>query len=130
MSRFLTSSQADGDKLEVRPRYIRFIVTSSGSWRHTGRTRLPKVDDHELFGVVLASLGYACEVDRLEVHGGRVPFGERLSCIGLFFGPLVEQPKVRVVCTGTGLPARSASTAFLVSGDLTALTSPSSNRPT
>ena len=78
----------------------------------------------------LASLATPARSMGSSVTGSASHFASDFRASASFSAHLVEQPKTRVVATGTGLPASRASTAFLASCDLTAFTSPSSNRPT
>ena len=78
----------------------------------------------------LASLATASLSIGSSATGSASHFASDFRASACLSAHLVEQPKTRVVATGTGLPASRASTAFLASCDLTALTSASSKRPT
>src|SRR5262245_66255364 len=116
--------------LKLRLRYIRFMVTNSSSSATQGPHQLAqRLTTRRFFPSFLTSLATpASSIDSSDT-GSLSHFASDSTADSRLSDHLVEQPKTRVVSTGTDLPASKASTALRASCDLTVLTSESSNRP-
>src|SRR4051812_19190638 len=110
--------------LTLRPRYIRCIVTNSGISATQGPHQVAqRLTSRRSFVGFLMSLATPESSIGSRETGSASHFARDFSASLRLSAHLVEQPKTRVFSTGTGLPARSASTALTVSCDLTVLTS-------
>ena len=114
-----------------RPRYIRFIVTNSGSSATQGPHQVAqRFTRRYFFPSFFASASVPASLIVCSVTGAASHFAREATASFRLSDHFVEQPKTRVFGTGTSLPARSASTALIASCDFGDFTSPSSNRPT
>ena len=113
-----------------RPRYIRFIVTNSGSSATQGPHQVAQTLTTSNSFVSFRRAWPPRTRRSLRASPARHPPSPAFLASSRLSAHFVEQPKTRVFSTGTGLPASSASTALIVSCDLTVFTSASSNRPT
>jgi hypothetical protein len=113
-----------------RWRYIRFIVTSSGSsvthgWHHVAQTLTRR---SFLVSLAASALTAASSISEM-LTGSAFHLARDFSASLRLSAHLVEQPKTLVFSTGTGRPASSASIALLASWFFGGFTSPSSIRP-
>src|SRR5262249_13167841 len=128
---FAESSRLIVTSWNGRPRYIRFIVTNSGSSATQGPHQVAQtlITVSFLDSPFTSRATSGTSIGSSET-GSASHLANAFRASACFSAHLVEQPKTRVLSTGTGLPARRAKTAFRASCDLTVLTSASSNRPT
>ena len=101
---------------KFRLRYIRFIVTNSGSSATHGPHQVAQTLTTSSLSVsFLASLATPASSIVVSATGSWSHFASDFLASSRLSDHLVEQPKTRVFSTGTGLPASSASMAFRAS---------------